>query len=111
MVKKLTFTFIFSFLFFLLYLFNTGGFSYWIANIDRAFLTRQGAGVYYLGFSLFFPVFIFFTRFKYKNLILLSTLSLLVIALSPFIGSKQKNYLLFFITVFFLNFEKKVDTK
>lgn len=88
--KKLTFTFIFSFLFFLLYLFNTGGFSYWIANIDRAFLTRQGAGVYYLGFSLFFPVFIFFTRFKYKNLILLSTLSLLVIALSPFIGSKQK---------------------
>jgi hypothetical protein len=88
--RKLFFTFIASFIFFVLYLINTGGVGYWIENIDRAFLTRQGAGIYYLGFSLFFPLLIFFVRLKYKSLLLLIFLSVLVISLSPFIGSKQK---------------------
>lgn len=80
-----------SLLFFLLYIINTGGISHWLNNLDRAFLTREGAGVYYLGFILIFPLFLYFIRIKFpKSKTVLLYLIVLILVLSPFIGSKQK---------------------
>lgn len=80
-----------SLIFFLLYVFNTGGVAHWVNNLDRAFLTREGAGLYYLGFILIFPLLVYFLKLKYNtsNIVILY-LILLILALSPFIGSKQK---------------------
>lgn len=82
---------LFSFVLFCLYIAKSGGFIYWLNNLDRAFLTRGGAGQYYLGFILLFPLFIYFIRLKYyDSKLLLILLGGLILALSPFIGSKQK---------------------
>ncbi|WP_342324548.1 hypothetical protein AAEY27_08260 [Kosakonia sp. BYX6] len=89
---------------FVLYIQMTGGVTHWQQNLDRAFLTRQGAGTWYLIFSLILPLFVFFIRLKYRGIFVLLSLMIVVLALSPFIGSKQKiihYFLLIFATWIF----------
>lgn len=90
---------LFTFLFLFLYIQTTGGISYWLQNLDRAFLTRQGAGAYYLGFSLLLPVVLFLFGIKFKSIWPILILAAIVLALSPFIGSKQK-IIIMFLTLF-----------
>ncbi|EOH0514904.1 hypothetical protein KW541_17755 [Vibrio fluvialis] len=89
--------------FLFLYVQVTGGVTHWINNIDRAFLTRQGAGVYYLGFSLLFPLLVFLISSTKPNFIIVFFLLMSILILSPFIGSKQK-----IIFVFLLVFYRKI---
>ncbi|UJZ94575.1 hypothetical protein IHC87_04200 [Photobacterium damselae subsp. damselae] len=96
--------FIFVLVSFVLYLLNTGGVSHWLNNIDRAFLTRSGAGLYYLMFILTLPIYLFFAGVKYKGKSrIIIFLCMIVLLLSPFIGSKQKiiyMFLVLFLPVF-----------
>lgn len=91
---------ILTLLFLLMYVQATGGISYWSQNLDRAFLTRQGAGVYYLGFSLLLPLLIFLISTSGPNKISTLFLLLSILVLSPLIGSKQK-IIFFFLLVFY----------
>ncbi|WP_395303345.1 O-antigen polymerase [Pectobacterium polonicum] len=98
-------------LFLFLYVQVTGGISYWASNLDRAFLTRQGAGTYYLGFTLFLPLTLFLFGINVKKVLPLILVSILVLILSPFIGSKQKiiiMFLILFVTKIYMN---KLDVK
>lgn len=98
-------------MFLMLYVKATGGVSHWIVNIDRVFLTRQGAGVYYLGFSLLLPLLLFLVGLQYKNISITIVVVILVLLLSPLIGSKQK--IIFMFLVLFLEriYYKKVNVR
>ncbi len=89
------------------YIMQTGGVEHWISNIDRAFLTRQGAGGTYLIFILTLPIFIFLCGVKFRHdWRVLLIVSALVLILSPFIGSKQK-IISFFLLIYLPSFFNK----
>jgi hypothetical protein len=90
-----------SILFFILYIQASGGFAYWLGNLDRAFLTREGSGIYYLPFVLFLALYSFllgvYVKIKKKPFYLF-LLFLLFLMLSPFIGSKSRVVMLLFLS-------------
>lgn len=82
-----------STLFFILYIQKTGGFAAWHADSKMSFISRGGAGVFYLGFVL--PLYVFYGIVGYfifmKKKWLLFFFCLLLIAMQfIFIGSKGK---------------------
>ena len=110
-LKKLMNFFMFlSILFFIFYIQTSGGVSYWLQNLDRAFLTREGSGIYYLPFVFFLTLYSFlfgiYVKIRDKQWHLLF-LFILLLLLSPFLGSKSKVLMILFLAFLpFLLFKK-----
>ncbi len=98
--KDIVFLLLLTVIFLFLYIHFSGGLLHWINNIDRAFLTRQGAGVYYLGFSLCMPLLFFLIASKDPKFPMIILMLGAILLLSPFIGSKQKIIFLFLLVFY-----------
>ncbi|MBK5240786.1 O-antigen polymerase [Clostridium sp.] len=96
------------------FIYETGGISYWIMDSKMAFLTRQGAGAIYLAFTQSLMIFASaYGCLLYKNKSKLSFVgfTVLILLMYPFIGSKAKVILIIFIGYGLFIINKKIISK
>lgn len=90
------------FIFLILFVYKSGGIYQWLVNPGDAFLNRGGSGVLFLPFILALTANSYFLglyskKVSKKKIIVLNVL--IVLLLSPFIGSKSRMLILVFLSV------------
>lgn len=113
--KKTLFRMMLLSIFFLIfYIQKTGGMSAWINDASMTYLTRKGAGVFYLGFTLSLYIYsgamglLIYTK---RSKLLFALHFLIISSLFVFIGSKITVIQMILISLGFVLIEKKLLSK